>query len=65
MARKKEQKKFPIDEQYEYLITSGDFAGLTYGECMKIINTAREKKQDIHDAISEYRKRKEKVGQGE
>jgi hypothetical protein len=27
---------------------------------MKIINTAREKKHDIHDAISEYRKKKGK-----
>jgi hypothetical protein len=56
------RKKFPIDEQYEELITSGDFAGLTYGECMKIINAAREKKQDIHDAIEEYRKKKGKGG---
>jgi hypothetical protein len=53
MVKKKETY---IDEKV--MITSGDFAGLTHEECIKIINSAREKKQDIHDAIEEYRKGK-------
>jgi hypothetical protein len=61
MVKKKETY---IDEKV--MITSGDFAGLTHEECIKIINSVRDKKQDIHDAIEEYRKdRKGKVGQGE
>jgi hypothetical protein len=53
MVKKKETY---IDEKV--MITSGDFAGLTHEACIKIINSAREKKQDIHDAIEEYRKGK-------